>query len=86
MFFYCHRCPESVRSTYSLRNAESCVVSRSNSNYSQLSPAETRLGRQISPTLYTVTEFNQRRANGNPFLKRVLEGTTILLKGDIDAT
>ena len=53
--------------------------------YSQLSPAETRLGRQISPTLYTVTEFNQRRANGNPFLKRVLEGTTVLLKGDIDA-
>ena len=54
--------------------------------YSQLSPAEKRLGRQISPTLYTVPEFNQRRKNGNPFLKRVLEGPTVLLKGNIDAT
>ena len=53
--------------------------------YAQLSPAEKRLGRQISPTLYTVTEFNQRRANGSPFLKRVLEGPIVLLKGDIDA-
>lgn len=53
--------------------------------YTHLSPAEKRLGRQISPTLYTVPEFNQRRENGNPFLKRVLEGPTVLLKGDIDA-
>ena len=53
--------------------------------YTHLSVAEKRLGRQISPTLYTVPEFNQRRKNGNPFLKRVLEGPTVLLKGDIDA-
>ena len=52
--------------------------------YSQLSSAEKRLGRQISPALYTAAEFNQRRANGNPFLKRVLEGPTVLLKGNID--
>ena len=52
--------------------------------YSQLSSAEKRLGRQINPALYTVTEFNQRRANGSPFLKRVLEGPTVLLKGNID--
>ena len=53
--------------------------------YSHLSIAEKELGRQISPALYTVTEFNQRRENGNPFLKRVLEGPTVLFKGDIDA-
>ena len=54
--------------------------------YSCLSVAEKQLGRQISPTLYTVMEFNQRRAGGNPFLKRVLEGPTVLLKGDTGAT
>ena len=53
--------------------------------YSHLSIAEKQLGRQISPTLYTVTEFNQRRTNSNPFLTRVLEGPTVLLKGEIGA-
>ena len=54
--------------------------------YTHLSVAEKRLGRQISPTLYTAPEFSQRRKNGNPFLNRVLEGPTILLKGEIGAT
>ena len=53
--------------------------------YSHLSIAEKELGRQISLTLYTVTEFNQRRTNGNPFLTRVLEGPIVLLKGEIGA-
>lgn len=53
--------------------------------YSHLSDVEKQLGRQINPTLYTVSEFSKRRSSGNAFLKRVLEGTTSLLKGELHA-
>lgn len=53
--------------------------------YSHLSTAELKLGRQINPTLYTVMEFSKRRSIGNSFLKRVLEGPTTVLWGDLDA-
>lgn len=53
--------------------------------YSVLAPAEQQLGRRISPTLYTVAEFRRRRATGNPFLSKVLAGTTIALIEDHDA-
>ena len=53
--------------------------------YSRLAATEERLGRQIAPTLYTVGEFNDRRTNGNSFLRRVMEGPTLLLQGSLDA-
>lgn len=52
--------------------------------YAALTPAEQQLGRKGSPTLYTVAEFRQRRAKGNPFLARVLASEYILLTGDDD--
>jgi predicted nucleotidyltransferase len=52
--------------------------------YAALSPVEQLLDRKVNPTLYTVEEFDQRRARGNPFLKRVLDGPVILLSGSID--
>jgi len=39
------------------------------------------LDRKVNPTLYTNEEFNRRRARGNPFLKRVLDGPVIILSG-----
>jgi predicted nucleotidyltransferase len=52
--------------------------------YAALSPAEQLLGRKVNPTLYTSEEFNRRRARGNSFLKRVLDGPVIILAGSID--
>jgi len=53
--------------------------------YAVLAPAEKQLGRTISPTLYTQTEFRQRLAHRTPFLTKLLAGTTIALIGDKDA-
>ena len=52
--------------------------------YSALAPVEASLDRKISPTLYTKKEFNDRRAAGNPFLTRVLEGEYLVLIGSAD--
>ena len=52
--------------------------------YEALSPVETGLARRISPTLYTSTEFEERRAAGNPFLTNVLAGEHIILIGSED--
>jgi len=52
--------------------------------YVALSRAEQLLDRRINPTLYTGKEFNQRRARGHPFLKRVMEGPVIVLSGSIN--
>ena len=52
--------------------------------YSALSPVEAMLDRKINPTLYTSEEFEQRRAHGNAFLKRVLSGPVIVLSGAIN--
>lgn len=52
--------------------------------YATLHPAEIRLGRQVSPTLYTFKEFERRRAAKNPFLTKVLAGERILLIGNED--
>lgn len=52
--------------------------------YAVLRPAEERLGRNVSPTLYTTAEFRDRRERGNPFLARVLAGESILLTEDRD--
>ena len=52
--------------------------------YAALSAAEQQLDRKVNPTLYTSEEFDQRRARGNAFLKRVLSGSVIVLSGTID--
>jgi len=46
-----------------------------------LVPAEQQLGRTIHPTLYTTTEFTDRRSNHQPFIKRVMEQPKLWLKG-----
>ncbi len=51
--------------------------------FAALSPAEQLLGRKINPTLYTSEEFSRRRARGNSFLERVLDGPVIVLSGSI---
>lgn len=53
--------------------------------FSALAPVEANLARKISPTLYTTTEFESRRAARNPFLTRVIEGEHLMLIGDEDA-
>jgi predicted nucleotidyltransferase len=50
----------------------------------RLAPVEKKLARKINPTLYTRDEYARRRSAGNPFLKKVLGGETILLMGSVD--
>ena len=50
--------------------------------FAALAPVEASLDREISPVLYTPQEFAARRAAGNPFLTRVLEGEHLVLVGD----
>lgn len=52
--------------------------------FEALGPAEISLSRTINPTLYKREEFKKRRANQNSFLRKVLEGQYILLKGSVD--
>jgi predicted nucleotidyltransferase len=52
--------------------------------YTALSVAEQQLDRKVNPTLYTSEEFDRRRARGNAFLKRVLDGPVIMLLGTLD--
>ena len=47
-------------------------------------PVEQLLARPVSLTLYTEEEYEQRRADGNPFLQRVLDGPRIDLIGSDD--
>jgi predicted nucleotidyltransferase len=47
--------------------------------------AEKRLGRQISPTIYTSAEFMRRRRERNPFLTKVLSGKYVIVAGSEDA-
>ena len=52
--------------------------------YAALAPAEAQLGRPVNPTLYTRSEFDRRLQQRNPFLTKLLAGTTITLVGDKD--
>lgn len=55
--------------------------------YSALAEVESSLDRKISPTMYTKKEFSDRRAAGNPFLSRVLEGEhLVLIESDSDTS
>jgi predicted nucleotidyltransferase len=53
--------------------------------FEALAPAERRLGRRISPTLYTAEEFVRRRKAKHPFLTKVLDGKHVVLLGGEDA-
>lgn len=53
--------------------------------FAALEPVEKRLGRAVSPTLYTSDEFLRRRAARHPFLTKVLAGKHVVLIGSEDA-
>lgn len=48
-----------------------------------LGPLEERLGRRMSPTLYTSTELAARRRSNNPFVTKVLKGKHRILWGEL---
>jgi len=48
-----------------------------------LLPAEELLGRKVNPTLYTKAEFNQRRAEADSFVNRVLAQPLLPLIGSL---
>jgi predicted nucleotidyltransferase len=49
-----------------------------------LLPAQKRLGREITPTVYTPGEFQEKLRAKHHFLVRVLQEPKILLLGDLD--
>lgn len=51
--------------------------------FARLTPLERKLGRTISPTLYTRSDFERRRRNGNAFVKNVMAGEKIVLIGNV---
>jgi predicted nucleotidyltransferase len=53
--------------------------------FAALLSAEQRLGRRVSPTLYTSAEYLRRRRERQPFLTRVLGGKHVVLVGNEDA-
>lgn len=53
--------------------------------YAATERAEQRLGRSVSPTLYTAAEFHRRRKAKHPFLTKVLGGKHVVLLGSEDA-
>lgn len=53
--------------------------------YVTLADAEKKLGRGISPTLYTLKEYQHRLTGKNPFLTKVMAGEHVLLIGSADA-
>lgn len=50
----------------------------------RLSDAETKLGRAVNPTVYSVNEFRKKLAGGNHFLNAVVSGNKVLLIGNED--
>lgn len=50
--------------------------------FEALMKAEEALGRKVSPTLYSVEEFNKKVRDDNSFVTRVLEQSKIILIGD----
>lgn len=49
-----------------------------------LGPAEKKIGREVSPRLYSEQEFGERRRRGDRFLASVLRGPRVMLLGEID--
>jgi predicted nucleotidyltransferase len=52
--------------------------------YRALEPAEARLGRRISPTIYDRAEFRTRRQEKHGFVNKVLSGPYVVLSGTLD--
>ena len=52
--------------------------------FEALAPAERRLGRRISPTLFTSDEYRRRKRSKQPFLSKVLSGKHVVLIGSED--
>lgn len=50
----------------------------------QLAPVELMIGREINPTVYSMSEFKSRLQEGNHFLRSVLRGEKVLLIGEED--
>ncbi|MGE0551842.1 MAG: nucleotidyltransferase domain-containing protein [Gemmatimonadales bacterium] len=44
--------------------------------------AESRLGREVNPSLFPVSEYKRGSKRGSAFLKRVVAGSKLFLKGD----
>jgi len=53
--------------------------------FEALGPAEQRLGRAVSPTLYTSVEFRKRQRANQPFLTKVLRGKHVVVIGAEDS-
>jgi predicted nucleotidyltransferase/predicted transcriptional regulator len=53
--------------------------------FDALAPLESRLGRKVSPALYTQREFRKRVTAKHPFITKVLAGPHIVLLGQVDA-
>jgi predicted nucleotidyltransferase len=51
---------------------------------SLLSLAEEKLGREVNPVVYPITEFKQKVREDHHFVNTVLEGDKIFLIGDED--
>ncbi len=49
-----------------------------------LGPAEKKIGREVSPRLYSEQEFRERRKRGDRFLTAVLRGPRVMLLGELD--
>jgi predicted nucleotidyltransferase/DNA-binding HxlR family transcriptional regulator len=49
-----------------------------------LGPAEKKIGREVSPRLYSEQEFRDRRKRGDRFLTAVLRGPRVMLLGELD--
>lgn len=49
-----------------------------------LRPAREQLGREINPTVYSVTEFNRKQAAKDHFLSQVLTGPRLIVLGSED--
>lgn len=49
-----------------------------------LGAAEKKIGREVSPRLYSEREFRERRKRGDRFLAAVLRGPRVMLLGELD--
>jgi predicted nucleotidyltransferase len=49
-----------------------------------LLPAQQRLGREVTPTVYSLAEFKRKRKSRHHFLTRVLSEPKIMLIGSLD--
>jgi DNA-binding transcriptional ArsR family regulator len=49
----------------------------------RLGPAHDALGREINPSVWTKQEFDRRRQEQDPFLTRILAGSTIAVVGAV---